>query len=498
MARSRGLRRSLSVLGVMIVLVGCANSPPSASPTPVVSPASTQLPTPATTPTATPAASPSPAAEIAMSEVQRTSAPPAAAKKAAAGLNAFGLDLYRRILADKSLDLAGKNVVFSPTSIALALAMARAGARGETAAEMDAVLHASGWDALGSGLNALDQALASRDATWQDGEGTAHQLALRIANAAFAQRGWSIEQAYLDAVASTFGAGLRLVDYKVDPEAARKTINAWVKEQTAGRIPELLPKPPNSPIDTLTRLVLVNAIYLKANWAREFSKDATKPAPFTRLDGSRVTVPTMSLFGGQDVPYASATDWKATELRYLGADGSTPLAMTLILPDDVATFEATLTSAKLGGIISNLDKQRQVLARVTSSGGDGDCGSYAYSLDLLMPRFGIETGANLVEALKALGMPLAFDVRTADFGGITTSEKLYIAAVIHKANIDVDEKGTEAAAATVVAMGTGGCTGPGPARTLTLRLNRPFLFVLRDVQTGAVLFMGRVVDPSVK
>jgi hypothetical protein len=198
--------------------------------------------------------------EVATSAVARAPAKAADAKAVSNAVTNFGLALYREMLAEPGLDLGDKNVVFSPTSIALALGMARAGARNETASQMDAVLNTSGWDELGAGLNALDQALASRNGTYTDNEDKkTHELALRIANASFAQRGWSIEPGYLDAVASAFGSGLKLVDYAADPEAARKTINAWVSQQTAKRIPELL-LPPN--VSPSTRLYLVNAIYL--------------------------------------------------------------------------------------------------------------------------------------------------------------------------------------------------------------------------------------------
>jgi len=445
---------------------------------------------------------------LAQADVARAAADPAAAKSAAASIAAFGLDLYRTLLADPSLDLGAKNVVFSPTSIALALAMAHAGARGETAAEMDAVLHTTGWDELGAGLNALEQALASREASWRDYQEQLHELRLRIANAPFAQRDWSIEQGYLDAIAGAFGAGLRLVDYVADPEAARGLINVWVKATTAGRIPKLIPDPPPRLIDENTRLVLVNAMYLKANWEIGFGGYAreTTPRPFTRLDGAAVSVPTMSLYGEQAVPLASGSGWKATELRYLGAGGSTPLAMTLIRPDDLAAFEGSLTSDQLAAVVAKLDAQRRRLQEVTFSGEDddgaGDCGTYAYQVNVYMPRFSIDTAARLGDPLKALGMPRAFDPAEADFTGIHVPEHagdgIFIGSVIHQANIDVDEKGTEAAAATAVEMATGGCTGPNPAKTVTLRLDRPFLFLVRDVETGAILFMGRVVDPSVK
>jgi serpin B len=431
--------------------------------------------------------------QVAKSEVARAPASPAEAAQAATSINAFGLDLYRLLRAG-SLD---KNLVFSPTSIAVALAMAWAGARGETAAQMDAVLHANGWDALASGLNSLDQALASRNGKWEDEFGTPHALSLRIANAAFGQQGLAIEPDFLDAIATAFGAGINLVDFLADPAAARETINDWVSRQTELRIPELLGEPD---VTSDTRLVLVNAVYLKGNWLVEFGD--TQDRPFRRTDGSRVQVPTMSLRGEQAIPYATGPGWKATQLPIMGPDGSTPLAMTLILPDDMAAFEGQLTSSRLGGVISTLNAQLKLLGRVKYSGrqDEADCGTYAYSLNLSMPRFGIDTRAELAAMLEALGMRLAFSPSTADFTGIATPPEgpLYVSAVVHQANIDVDEKGVEAAAATAVVMSTGGCTGPGPAKEITLRLDRPFLFVLRDVQTGAILFMGRVADPSTR
>lgn len=436
--------------------------------------------------------------ELATSVVARASADPKAAKAISTSVTTFGLDLYREMLAEPALGLRDKNVVFSPTSIALALAMARGGAKSETASQMDAVLRTAGWGDLQAGLNALDQALASRGGTYKDDEEQTHELALRIANASFAQRGWSVEPEYLDAIATAFGAGLRLVDYSADPEAARKTINAWVSQQTAKRIPELL-LPPN--VSTAARLYLVNAIYLKANWVAQFPTSATAPTTFTGLDGSKATVPTMRLAGGQEVPYLRGDGWQATELRYRGPEQTMPLSMTLIVPDDLRSFESSLTAKQLGQVWTGLTKERTRLHEaVVISGAEDDCGTYPYTLDLFMPRFKVGTRAELKEALTTLGMPLAFDPGGADFTGIhrptSADDTIHIANVVHQANIDVDEKGTVAAAATAVGMDTGGCTGPLPGKTVTLRLDRPFLFVLRDIETGAVLFMGRVVDPS--
>ena len=195
----------------------------------------------------------------------------------------------------------GKNVVISPASIALALAMAQLGARGTTADQMDAVLHGLVAAGQTGPLDALDQALASRTGTFKDTQGDDHQVVLRIANAPFGQRDLAIEPAYLDALARGFGTGLRVVDYKADPEAARALINGWVADQTEQRIKELLQQ---GNVTAATRLVLVNAIYLKAAWLTAFAEDATKPAAFTLAGGTQIQVPTMShhvppLRGGQ-------------------------------------------------------------------------------------------------------------------------------------------------------------------------------------------------------
>jgi serpin B len=440
--------------------------------------------------------------ELARATVKRGPADPAGAREAAASINAFGVDLYRKVLADGTLDPA-KGAVISPASIVLALAMARAGAKDETAAQMDRVLHTAGWDVLAAGLDSLDQLLASRNATFVDEMGTPHELTLRIANAAFGQRGWAIEQGYLDAIAAAFGSGLQLVDFERATEQARQSINAWVSTRTRGRIPELLGP---GTVNGLTRLVLVNAIYLKAPWLAEFQEGATQPAPFTRLDGSAADVPTMHRYGGMEIPYARGTGWRATELDLNGGEGTAPLAMTFVLPDDLAAFESRLSAAQIGRITGTLTTERTRLRKVAYTGlsweetGDLDCGTYPYAVDLYLPRFGVATpSTDVAPSLKALGMSDAFDPKTADLSGVNALEDLFISFVIHQANIDVDEKGVEAAAATAVGVSTtGGCGGPSPLKTITLRFDRPFLFFVRDVETGAILFMGRVVDPTVR
>ena len=438
MERHPALRLAILVISAIVATAGCTAAPAPTSP----APPTTEI-----------------TGDIALARVPRLSTTPQDAVAAAAAVNAFGLDLYRAVAVGTN------NVVVSPASVALALAMARAGARGETAEQMDAVLRRFGADELASWPAALDAALAARSGTFRDQDGSDLEVTLRIANAPFAQRGLALEEAYLQALASRFGAGLRLVDYIAATEDARQTINAWVDEQTEQRIPELLVPGVLTP---LSRLTLVNAIYLKAPWRTPFIAEATAPAPFTRLDGSVVEVPTMAV--GAGFRYASGAGWRAVELPYLGDQ----LALTIIVPDDLTSFEAGLDGAGLEAIVTALADR---------------------TVDLALPRFGIETKAPLGPALRALGMPAAFEPTEADFSGITTAEELFIHDVVHPANIDVDEKGTEAAAATAVVMGVTAAPIDPP---VTFRADRPFVFALRDLETGAVLFLGRVTDPSVE
>jgi serpin B len=394
--------------------------------------------------------------ELAAADLPRATTTADDATSAASAVNAFGFDLYRLTASDDA------NLVVSPASIVLALGMARAGARGVTAEEMDAVMHDAASDEHAAWLNALDAALASRSGTFEDLNGEEHDLVLRIANAPFAQRGLALEEAYLEALATRFGAGLRLVDYIGATEEARGLINGWVSEQTEERIPELLG---HGVVSEDTRLTLVNAIYLKAPWAGPFNADLTQPGAFTRLDGSTVEVPMMNT--GKFLPYAEGPGWRAVELPYLGD----ALAMTVILPDDLADFEADLDADAFAAIV----------------------GAFAPAdVALSLPRFSTETKLKLVETLRELGMSAASDSTLADFSGITAEDQLFIAEVIHQANIDVDEAGTEAAAATAVVMDA----GAAPGEPITLVVDRPFLFAIRDLETGAIVFLGRITDPS--
>lgn len=465
-------KAQLAVALVVVTFVAQACASP-ASPTAVTSPMATASFTavPSVTPTEAATPAPSPAGIVlAIADMPRASLGPQDLGRATAVIDAFGLELLRRVRRE------GTNVVVSPASIVTALGMARAGARGETAAEMDRVLHAAGLDELMAELNALDQALARRSGWIKDAEGNPREVTLRSVNAPFAQRSFALDPTYLDLLASRFGAGLRLVDFIADPDGSRRLVNGWVSERTEQRIPELL-----APLDVtpLTRLVLVNAIYLKAPWKDPFDPDLTKPGSSARADGSRVQVPMMHLVStgsGPNFAVGSGDGWQAVQLPYLGDD----LALTVIVPDDLAAFESRLTPT--------------MLANLTALSWKREAGLLAYSkVDLTMPRFSIETATNLAEALEAMGMPLAFDPLAADFSGITAEDRLYIARVIHQANIDVDEKGTEAAAATAVVMEAG---GPGDtSKPVVIKADRPFLFMVTDIPSGAILFLGQVADP---
>jgi serpin B len=404
-------------------------------------------------------AGPSPAGEgtmeLAAAQVPRLTGSPDDARLAADAVNAFGFALYRATAGNDPT-----NLVLSPASVAVALAMARAGARGQTATEMDAVLRDLGTDAHAAWVAALDEALGARTGTFQDLTGDPQDVTLRIVNAPFAQRGLELEPAYLDALAARFGAGLRLLDYERAPEDARHMINGWVADETKQRIPELLAQ---GTITDLTRLVLVNAIYLKAAWLTPFDEGATATAPFTRPGGSTVDVAMMHI--SDQLSYADGVGWQAVELPYVGRK----LALLIIVPGDLAAFESTLDKDVLTEVAAGLSTRGVVLG---------------------LPRFGAESQLDLGAVLATLGMPTAFS-DAADFSGITTQERLLIDAVIHQANIDVDEKGTEAAAATAVVMRAAGL----PNDTVTLTVDRPFLFALRDVDTGAVVFLGRIANP---
>jgi serpin B len=414
----------------------------------------TPAPGPAGTVVATGSAVQAPAA--------REQAPAVAAVLASTAIAELGADLYHGIGETER----GKNVVFSPLSIETALAMVRNGAAGQTRQEMDAVLSAGSGELLDRSLNALDTALAAHDGPVRTGGPEPVEIGLRTSNALWAQEGFILYAAFLDVLARHYGAGVQVVDYETATEAARQRINAFVSERTNGKIPQLLP--PDA-LDSETRLVLTNTVWLKAPWARPFT--AFGDQPFTRADGSAVPVPTMRVAAGSTpvLPgrYGEGPGWKAAELPYAGEG----LSMVVIVPDDLAAFESSLDGPGLLAITGGLGGELQ---------------------SVQMPRWSTRTSASLPDQLGALGMRRAF-TDAAEFP-LLSPEPTMIDDVLHQAFIAVDEKGTEAAAATAVIS--------GPASIPVYRgahmvVDRPFVYAIRDRATGAVLFLGRVVDPSV-
>jgi serpin B len=375
-------------------------------------------------------------------------------RAAAEADDAFGADLYRMLAA------GGGNTVFSPASIAAALRMALCGARGETAAEMAAVLRLSGPDAAGEGLRLLSGAVA--------GAIGGRDLIFRAPNTMWVQSGLPLQPGFTAQLRDAAAVTVRDADFISAPDAAREEINRVIAGQTAGKITGLLEQ---DAIDPLTRLVLANAVYLKAAWAHPFPMNATGDAPFyPDGDGGGAAVTVRMMHLSADLRYLRGDGYQAVLLPYAGC----PLAMAVVLPDGpLAALAARLTSGGLRGLLHGT-----ALHRVT----------------LALPRFRQEAKFELVPALKGLGMVRAFDPGAADFSGITTAEPLHIGVVVHKAYIDADEKGTEAAAATAVGIRTISYVYvPGP---VTMVVERPFCFAILDTATGLPLFLGQVSRPS--
>jgi serpin B len=399
---------------------------------------------------------------LAQSELERDAAPDVSAEdqaELAAGNAAFAFDLYAQLAPN------GGNLFFSPYSISAALAMTYAGARGETATEMAEVLHFTlPQERLHPAYNHLDLVLQSR----AQAEPPAHlpdavPPRLEIANSIWGQQDYVFESEFLDTLAVNYGAGLRLLDFGSDPEGARQTINRWVSDQTEDKIPELLAPGTITPI---IRLVLTNAIYFLANWSSPFEPEATQPGSFFVDPTTEVTVDMMHQ--ADYFNYATGDGYAAIDLPYIGND----LSMLLLVPEAerFAEVEAQLSAGMLNTVVDSLESR---------------------NVELAMPKWQFESGFSLAATLQALGMPSAFS-GAADFSGMTSVEDLFISDVIHQAFIAVDEAGTEAAAATAVMM-AGSALPPEP---VSLTVDRPFVFVIRDAPTGAVLFMGRVTDPS--
>jgi serpin B len=372
------------------------------------------------------------------------------------GNSQFAFDLYARLRARDG------NVFFSSYSISNALAMTYAGARGPTATQMAAALR------FPMDGDRLHQSFANvlRDVNGAGAKGGAE---LSLANAIWTQTGLPTLPAFEATVKNLYGAGFTPLDFKRAPETARMTINAWVEQQTRDRIKDLIRE---GVLTKDTRVVLTNAIYFKGKWKYAFPEEATRNDKFTLSTGQTIVdVPLMSQQG--KFRHLDGGSFQALELPY----DANQQSMIVFLPKQaggLAEFEKTLTAA-----------------RVT----DWLAGMTVRDVFVILPRFKVTAEFQLKQALSDLGMPLAFSPRKADFSGITTAEPLWLSAVIHKAYVDVNEKGTEAAAATGVMIRTMSARVEPLA---VFRADHPFFFVIRDNGTGSLLFAGRLINPQAK
>ena len=369
------------------------------------------------------------------------------------GDNRFALELYAKIRGENG------NLFCSPYSVSTALAMTYGGARGETAAQMAKTLH---FDLPQPRLHsAFAKVIKDLNEAGKKGD-----YELSVANALWAQEGYEFLEAYLELTKTHYGAGLETVDFKQATEAARKTINDWVEKQTKDKIKELI-KP--GVLDAVTELVLTNAIYFKGKWSLPFKEDATKDEPFTLAEGEKIDVPMMHQT--EKFKYMEDDVFQMLELPYTGDR----LAMTVLLPkklDGLTGLEQQLTSKNMTRWLSKLRQQRVIVA---------------------IPKFQMTCEYRLDEVLAAMGMPDAFS-GSADFSGMNGKDELAIGAVIHKAFVDVNEEGTEAAAATAVVMKR---TAVLPMRKPPVfRADHPFVFMIRDLKTKSILFVGRVMNPE--
>jgi len=368
----------------------------------------------------------------------------------AASINRFAVDFYRELARKPG------NVFVSPASISIAFAMAHAGAKGETRDQLTAAFHYP--------PRTVETGFAGMLARWNE---TKPGVELGVANRLFGEQTVKFEPAFL---AATAGAGIEPLDFKSAPDPSRAHINAWVAEQTHDKIRDLLPP---SGVTSDTRLVLVNAVYFKAQWLDPFLPAATKPAVFHGQDGDE-SVQMMARTGFLGLGVAKEANARLVELPY----GDGEYAMVIVLPDDpdgLLELERVLSADTLRKWIEGASMQR---------------------VELQLPRFRIEPGDALTlrAPLEQLGVLAAFDATQADFTGIAPrSEQLVISEAFHKAFVSVDEAGTEAAAATALSMRAG--SAPPTAPPIRFVVDHPFLFLIRETRSGAILFVGRLTDP---
>ncbi len=379
--------------------------------------------------------------------------------------NEFALAIFARLRENQG------NLFCSPYSISTALAMTYAGARGQTETQMAKVLYfptLAGEKVPPEPLMQEGQFHSAFGVVVKDLNQRAKKgnYELAVANALWGQKGYKLLNDFRKLIKTEYDGRLTEVDFVTATESARQTINAWVEQKTRDKIRELIKQ---GVVDAMTRLVLTNAIYFKGNWARRFKKDRTREASFTLASGEKVDAPMMNQTG--EFRYMEAEDFQALELPYVDNE----LSMIILLPketDGLPEFEKKLKLEDFSQWLDGLHR-REVIVSV--------------------PKFKTTSQFSLASVLKSMGMADAFLARAADFSGITGSRDLFISAVIHKAYVDVNEEGTEAAAATGVTMRL---TSAGPSQTPVFRANHPFLFLIRDNHSGSILFIGRLTNPK--
>ena len=385
---------------------------------------------------------------------------PAGAKAAAGSVNAFAADLYAQLRAENG------NLIVSPYSIAVALAMTGAGATGNTAAELDKVLHLPVKEKV-SDLQAFKEMTAS---VTTPPRGAKHKPELSVANSLWLEQSHPWKQAFLVIARDHYRAGLFEANFRGNSEGARGSINRWVEKETHSRIKDLVPA---GALDGNTKAVLANAIYFKARWAAAFKKEDTKPEDFTLASGQKVQTPLMFQQGNFRL-----WDTDTFQMLKVPYDGKAT-SMYVLLPkkhDGLPALERQLTPATLAEWTTVM------------SGG---------KVNVWLPRFKFTVPTELAGVLQQMGVKDAFDPGRANFAGMTDHPQgLYISRVLHKAFVETDEVGTEAAAATAVVMTLRAVAQPPEIPVQNFRADHPFLFVIKHEPTGAVLFMGRVTDPT--
>jgi len=409
------------------------------------------------------------APQIARSDQPRLApdAAPAELTALVAGNNAFAFELYQGIRDGE------ENLLYSPFSISQALAMVYAGAHAETARQIAATLHFTlPQERLHAAFNALDQELAGRARITvpdeSDQKKTEVAFEMRGANAVWGQRGLPYRAGYLAVLAQNYGAGMQLADLKGNPGEAVAAINQWASQETAGQIPEIV-----NVLQPDAGLVLANAIYFNARWALPFKESDPYDEPFYLLNGEQMPVPMMHQ--RNHFRYMEGDGYQAVELPYLNRT----VAMVILLSADgrFRELEQRLTGSWVQEVVGKLG-EREVM--------------------LTMPKFTYAPELPLTGILRDMGMPDAFAREAADFSGIverTPAYWLYIGGVWHKSFIDVNELRTEAAAVTVVGMPAGSAPAEEPPIPIVMKIDRPFIFVIRDIETNLVLFVGRVMNP---